>query len=152
MRTARNPKRSQPHFFHFVHVPKCGGTSLTSVLRRASCRLLAAYSEENPGQLSFAAETADCCTPGFCENPDRLCASVSGCQNHIPQLGLVGKGASLSVTMLRDPVARVVSAWFYRCHSPNRDCYNVRGEFCQVGGRRGDGEGGGGVRKRTRAK
>jgi hypothetical protein len=56
----------------------------------------------------------------------------------------VGKGASLSVTMLRDPVARVVSAWFYRCHSPNRDCYNVRGKFCQVGGRRGEGEGGGG--------
>ena len=129
------PPQLHPHFFHFVHVPKCGGTTFTTILRRASCRLLTLYSTAHSLPPS---PPADCCTnPGYCENPNRLCASVSGCQNHLPQLTLLPPPTSptRAVTMLRDPVARVVSAWFYRCHNPNRDCYNVRPEFCQEGQR-----------------
>jgi hypothetical protein len=31
--------------------------------------------------------------------------------------------------LLREPTSRLLSAWFYRCHSPNIDCYQVRPEF-----------------------
>jgi len=33
------------------------------------------------------------------------------------------------VTIIREPVGRVISAWHYRCHNPNFDCYHVRSEF-----------------------
>jgi hypothetical protein len=40
---------------HFVHIPKCGGTSITKVLRRVACSL-------NNG----TEDTLDCCkNPGF---------------------------------------------------------------------------------------
>eukprot|EP00975_Prorocentrum_lima_P020905 4398894-Prorocentrum_lima.AAC.1 len=37
----------------------------------------------------------------------------------------------LSFTMLRNPVFRALSAFYYRCHNPNEDCYRVREDFCQ---------------------
>ncbi|KAK7247944.1 hypothetical protein SO694_00085038 [Aureococcus anophagefferens] len=32
-----------------------------------------------------------------------------------------------AVTMVREPLGRVVSAWHYRCHNPNWDCFHVPG-------------------------
>ena len=29
--------------------------------------------------------------------------------------------------MVREPLSRVVSAWHYRCHNPNWDCFHVPG-------------------------
>ena len=29
--------------------------------------------------------------------------------------------------MVREPLGRVVSAWHYRCHNPNWDCFHIDG-------------------------
>lgn len=60
--------------FHFVHIPKCGGTSMTAVLREIACYL-------NPYGHK------DCCTnPGFCDfHAFRRCQVIKGCINHFPQ-------------------------------------------------------------------
>lgn len=39
---------------------------------------------------------------------------------------------------MRDPVTRFVSAWHYRCHHPNYDCFNVREEFKAIRESRGN--------------
>ena len=59
---------------HFVHIPKCGGTSMTAVLRQVACVI-------DPQRNN------DCCTnPGFCDwHAKRRCASIKGCINHFPQ-------------------------------------------------------------------
>lgn len=110
----------------FVHMPKCGGTALTTVLRRMGC-------EAN--RAEFYAATKDCCAnPGFCQRAkgrQRTCQALLGCYGHQPQLGLYSQKLGFeevkAVTMVRDPVSRVVSAWHYRCHNPNFDCFDVPG-------------------------
>lgn len=95
---------------------------MTTVLRRLACEA------NRPATL-------DCCVnPGFCQrvkNKQRTCKAIAGCYGHNPQLQLYaakpGFRSVRAVTMLRDPVSRVVSAWHYRCHSPNFDCYDVPG-------------------------
>ena len=59
---------------HFIHIPKCGGTSMTAILRELACYL---DSERN----------IDCCTnPGFCDwHAFRRCEAIKGCINHFPQ-------------------------------------------------------------------
>lgn len=59
---------------HFVHIPKCGGTTMTTVLRKIQCILDPVHNE-------------DCCTnPGFCDwHAHRRCSSIKGCINHFPQ-------------------------------------------------------------------
>lgn len=105
----------------FVHVPKCGGSALTTVLRRFAC-------EAN-------GPSSDCCAnPGFCQRAKgamRTCSSLPGCHGHVPHLRVYAAKPRYAnvkaVTMLRDPVSRVISAWHYRCHNPNFDCYDVPG-------------------------
>ena len=29
-------------------------------------------------------------------------------------------------------ISRILSAWFYRCHTPNDDCFNVRAYFKSI--------------------
>jgi hypothetical protein len=29
-------------------------------------------------------------------------------------------------------ITRLLSAWFYRCHTPNNDCFQVRPEFKEI--------------------
>lgn len=58
---------------HFIHVPKCGGTTMTSILRQMMCDM-------------NSTANVDCCTnPGFCDHrANRKCAAIRGCINHIP--------------------------------------------------------------------
>ena len=109
--------REDTRELHFVHVPKCGGTSVTKVLRRISCVL-------NRG----SPQTLDCCSPpGFCGAPEkRTCKFIKGCINHFPNLNFVQPRLLPSLTILRSSITRVISSWHYRCHNPNFDCFKVR--------------------------
>ena len=121
---------------HFVHVPKCGGTAMSSVLRRMMCvkNAPAVGNETRPYEV-------DCCKPGSCDPPGRKCDALYGCSGHSPRMRkmrLVERGAATqdgaqgvgSFTMIRNPVLRVLSAFYYRGHSPNSDNYHVRRAFC----------------------
>jgi hypothetical protein len=59
---------------HFIHIPKCGGTSMTAILRQVVCQV-------DP------VRNVDCCTnQGFCDWwAFRRCASIRGCTDHFPQ-------------------------------------------------------------------
>lgn len=58
---------------HFVHIPKCGGTTMTAVLREIQC-------------VRDTSLNKDCClNPGFCDwHAHRRCGSIKGCINHFP--------------------------------------------------------------------
>lgn len=106
---------------HFVHIPKCGGTSMTAVLRQVACHM-------DP------VSNKDCCTnPGFCDwHANRRCSVIKGCINHFPHRNLIFKANLRSITILREPYSRLLSAWFYRGHSPNSDYFQVRPEFKEI--------------------
>jgi hypothetical protein len=55
--------------------------------------------------------------------------AIKGCVNHFANRPFIFKPEVPSITIMRHPVSRLVSAWFYRCHSPNSDCFQVRTEF-----------------------
>jgi hypothetical protein len=58
---------------HHIHIPKCGGTSMTTILRAVMC-------------LVDPIKNADCClNPGFCDHfAQRKCSVIKGCINHFP--------------------------------------------------------------------
>ena len=80
---------------HFIHVPKCGGTSMTAVLRQVMC-------DADP------INHVDCCTnPGFCDfHSNRKCSIIKGCINHFPNRPFIYTSIP-SITMLREPVSRL---------------------------------------------
>jgi hypothetical protein len=80
---------------HFVHIPKCGGTTMTAVLRQVQCEL-------NP------VTNADCCkNPGFCDyHAFRRCESIKGCINHFPNRKFIVKKTMPSFVVFREPTAR----------------------------------------------
>lgn len=93
---------------------------MTSILRQVACEV---DSERNE----------DCCTnPGFCDwHAHRRCSSIKGCINHFPQTEWIYK-APPSITIMREPMSRLLSAWFYRGHSPNLDFFQVRPWFKDI--------------------
>ena len=113
-------KKNGSFDMHFIHIPKCGGTSMTSILRKVACAM-------DP------IRNVDCCTnPGFCDwHAFRRCQSIRGCINHIPQRPWIFKPPP-SITIMREPTSRLVSAYFYRGHSPNNDFFQVRPYFKDV--------------------
>lgn len=90
--------------FHFIHVPKSGGSTVTAYLR----------------------QYVDCQPPGFCCtapglpvgvcNETRLCAAVIGCTRHEPHIELLSNSRVVSVLSLRQPLARAVSGFRYPYH------------------------------------
>lgn len=106
---------------HFIHVPKCGGTSMTSILRKVACSI-----DSNRNQ--------DCCTnPGFCDwHAMRRCASIKGCTSHFPNRPWIFKDKLPSIAVLREPTSRLLSAFYYRGHSPNNDFFQVRPYFKDI--------------------
>lgn len=58
---------------HFIHIPKCGGTTMTTLLRQMQCS-------------ADPVNNADCClNPGFCDwHAHRRCSTIQGCINHFP--------------------------------------------------------------------
>ncbi|CAN0391977.1 unnamed protein product, partial [Ectocarpus fasciculatus] len=103
----------------FIHIPKCGGTSMSAVLRQVMCQRDPQKNEE-------------CCTnPGFCDfHAHRRCPVIKGCINHFPHRSATTPMPSIAI--FRHPVARLISAYFYRGHSPNNDFFQVRPEFKEI--------------------
>jgi len=102
---------------HFIHIPKCGGTTMTTLLRQIQCH-------------ADPVANADCClNPGFCDwHAHRRCSTIKGCINHFPQRKFIYKPMH-SISLFREPISRILSAFFYRGHSPNLDFFQVRPEF-----------------------
>lgn len=94
---------------HFIHVPKAGGSGFTTILRRmAGC---------NPPGI--------CCkglgTPlGVCPSFHQYCPAIQGCAGHRSAVALAmgNRGKVPTLLMMRDPVRRAVSGFFYEGHGP----------------------------------
>ena len=56
---------------------------------------------------------------------------LTGCTNHIPNRPWIFRPQP-TITILREPVSRLLSAWFYRGHSPNLDFFQVRPYFKDI--------------------
>lgn len=96
--TSKSIQSAHPHSFdslHFIHIPKCGGTTFTSVLRQFQCVAHPEYHH-------------DCCLNiGHCSPKEgRSCNSVKGCYSHYPNSNYIDKPFLSSVAMFREPVSR----------------------------------------------
>jgi hypothetical protein len=99
---------------HLVRIPKAGSSSFSVVARRiVGC--------EPPGP---------CCRwpgdpVGSCPSKDlfdcQLQRKVIGCTGHNPEFNILKSGMMSSVSMIRDPLARSISAFFYPNHH-NMEC------------------------------
>jgi hypothetical protein len=92
--TSRPYDKSLFNEIHFVHIPKCGGTTMTAVLRQIQCNL-------DP------IKNSDCClNPGFCDwHAHRRCQSIKGCINHFPNRKMIYKPIP-SFVVFREPISR----------------------------------------------
>lgn len=108
---------------HFVHPPKSGGTSFGQVVIAAACELNSQYRES----LDCCVNPADWCGENCEPIPD--CKALYGCSlchcHHVPRMHRQAD-ATYSVTIIRHPMTRFISGFFYRAHSPNWDRFGLR--------------------------
>lgn len=108
---------------HFVHPPKSGGTTFGQVVISTACELNSQYRESLGCCVNPATWCGENCEP----IPD--CEAIYGCGlchcHHIPRMHRMAD-AHFSVTIIRHPMTRYMSGFFYRAHSPNWDRFNVR--------------------------
>lgn len=108
-------RKPRPGLIHFVHVPKAGGSAFTT------------YARDIVGCTPWGS----CCTPeglplGSCSE-NRSCGKVMGCIGHRPKIEALPVRSFASVIVTRDPLARLVSAWFYEDHheGPNFEYFTL---------------------------
>ena len=87
-------RKDEKFDLHFIHIPKCGGTTMTTILRQIECAL-------DP------VKNADCClNPGFCDwHAKRRCAVIQGCINHFPNREYIFENMP-SIAVFREPLSR----------------------------------------------
>jgi len=109
--------------FHFVHPPKSGGTTFGLVVVAAACEV----NKQFRSSLDCCVKPADWCAENCSPEPD--CKAIYGCTlcdcHHIPRMHRL-HDATWSVTIIRHPMTRYISGYFYRAHSPNWDRFNIR--------------------------
>ena len=81
---------------HFIHIPKCGGTTMTTLLRQIQC-------------TADPIRNSDCClNPGFCDwHAHRRCSTIMGCINHFPNRKFIYQPMK-SIAVLREPISRYI--------------------------------------------
>lgn len=81
---------------HFIHIPKCGGTTMTTLLRQIQC-------------TADPIRNSDCClNPGFCDwHAHRRCSTIMGCINHFPNRKFIYKPMK-SIAVFREPISRYI--------------------------------------------
>ena len=108
---------------HFVHPPKSGGTTFGQVVIAVACKINAKYEKS----LDCCVDPRDWCGENCEPIPD--CSAIYGCGlchcHHIPRLHRM-RDATFSVTIIRHPMTRYISGFFYRAHSPNWDRFGLR--------------------------
>ena len=108
---------------HFVHVPKSGGTTFGQVVIAVACEINSAFKKS----LDCCTDPRDWCGENCEPIPD--CKAIYGCNlchcHHVPRLHRMAD-AHFSVTILRHPMTRFISGFFYRAHSPNWDRFGLR--------------------------
>ena len=119
--------RTQPLALHLTHVPKAGGSSLK---RNLYCLLDCSHIDAGRNvQQAFALcnLTSHMVIRNFVPNNGRCARGVAYLHNngHVPRLEHLDMANVLGVVMLREPVARLRSAYAYRDHNPNMDNYGA---------------------------
>lgn len=94
-----------PSMLTFIHIPKTGGTSLTQAIRAKHPRLLTLSTPEQ-----FRAFRAN---PSLADVDAIVGHSIFGIHRHV-------NTTIEYVTVLRDPIDRIVSDYYYALHSPHR--------------------------------
>ena len=96
---------------HFVHPPKSGGTTFGQVTIATACEINAQHRDA----LDCCVNPADWCAENCEPIPD--CKAIYGCSlchcHHIPRMHRMAD-ATYSVTIIRHPMTRYISGFFYR--------------------------------------
>lgn len=107
---------------HFVHVPKTGGSTVGLALKRhVGARFdPAMYKDEASAQGCAAASgggeggRGPCARTLAAARATPNCTVLIGCVlSHVPRMAFLSDPGAVSITMLREPAARLASGWFH---------------------------------------
>ena len=108
-------KESPLERIHILRIPKASSTALSVVARRFVGCFPAGPCCKYPGD-----------PPGSCPNPDFFACQkerrVIGCTNHYPMHGTLDDSSIVSISIMREPVSRSISAFFYPGDHHNSNC------------------------------
>lgn len=113
--TGRNASNANP-VIHLIRIPKAGSSSLSAVARR-----LAGCTPPGPCCKYPGSPVGSCPAPP--SNPSIYqCENVIGCMGHNPHMEYFSKPkvGVITITMLREPVSRSLSAFCY--YPPHTNC------------------------------